>query len=81
MQEQEKYDHLLEMFNHKGWAEFQKEIVATLEAAEQSAVDDCQENDQWQFRRGEIFKLKQIAGYENFIKTVVDQMEEENAEV
>lgn len=65
------------MFNSKGWQLFNEEVKETLEDTIKSAPDACQDNDQWQFRRGEIFKLRQFAGYEDFTRACLAQLEEE----
>jgi hypothetical protein len=65
------------MFNSKGWEEFQKEIQVSLSDAVEGSADTCIENSQWQFRRGEIFKLRQIAGYEDYIRAVLAQIEDD----
>lgn len=80
-QEEKRLEALLEMFNSKGWKEFQLEVAENLKISVESAPDTCIDGDQWQFRRGEILKLKQFAGYEDFIRASLEVMENEDAQL
>lgn len=71
--EQEKqYEDLREMFNSEGWKVFIGEIEEKLKASVDTAPDTCINNDQWQFRKGEIFQLRQIANLETYIDAIME---------
>lgn len=73
---------LLEMFQSEGWKVLVKELEKELQMCKDSAADTCTTSDSWQFARGYMTKLKQMAGYEMFIKAVYEQeMEPSHADV
>jgi hypothetical protein len=62
------------MFDTDGWRIFQKEAEESLSTLVSNAPVECHTNDQWQLRRGEIQKLKQLVGFEEFTKEVYTQL-------
>ena len=65
---QEYYDNQFEMFNTQGWKDFEEDAVNALANATSSSDFDCTTNDEWQYRRGELSKIRALAGYQDFIK-------------
>jgi DNA-binding MurR/RpiR family transcriptional regulator len=65
------------MFSHPGWKEFQEEYKQLLSTAEDTAVDSCNTNEEWQIRRGVTVTLRQLTNYEEFIRQTLNQIEEE----
>jgi hypothetical protein len=80
-QEQIKFDNLREMFNTKGWKDFQEDLKEGLRVAVESAPESCLTAETWHFQRGSIAQLKSVLGYQNYIEAVEQQMEEEDASV
>jgi hypothetical protein len=75
-----EYEALLEMFDTEGWRIFQREAEDSLRVLTEQAPMDCITNEQWQLRRGEIQKLKQIAGFQQFTKESYDLLTNEPEE-
>lgn len=76
-QDKQDYSNLQEMFRSKGWKIFTEDLESQLDSAQKNAAMGCPTNDSWQLKRGEIFKIQQILGYENMVEAVVEQAEEE----
>lgn len=80
-EQEKKFNALREMFNSEGWKYFQEEVEESLKTSVETAPDSCGTEAEWQFRRGEIFKLRQIKGYQTYIEVSEQYMEEEDASV
>lgn len=71
-EDREFYDNYLTMFSTDGWKQFKEEYNILLDALVDGAVNDCDTNDKWMYRRGEITRLQQIVNFEEFVRAVVD---------
>ena len=61
------------MFNTQGWKDFQEDVKVELASSTNYSDLDCDTNDKWQYRRGQIAKLRALANYEVFIKTSYEE--------
>ena len=75
-QEEVRYKALTEMFNSKGWKEYQEDLELELKNAINTATDQCPDNSTWQMRRGLIDTLRRMRGYESWINIQMDAAEE-----
>ena len=71
---QDYYEDLTEMFATKGWQIFVDQHAGELDRLRDNAYLDCDSNDAWQERRGEIKKLITIVFYENLIRNNYDNV-------
>lgn len=78
--EQEEFDALADMFGSKGWKHFIQTAVDLEDALTKGAVDSASTNEQWQYLRGQLHQLRSILGYENYIRQVWKQQEEDAVE-
>ena len=69
---QKYYDNLFEMFNTEGWKQFQEDAQVELKTSTETADLVCTTNEVWQYRRGELSKLRQLVGFETFVKQSYD---------
>lgn len=67
------YDNYLTMFGTDGWKQFKDEFGGLLNSLIEGAVSDCDTNDKWMYRRGEVIRLQQVVNFEEFIRAVVDE--------
>ena len=74
-QEEVRYKVLMEMFNSKGWKEYQEDLESELANAIDTATDQCPTSDTWQMRRGMIDTLRRMRGYESWINIQMDAAE------
>ncbi len=75
----EMVDALTEMFGSYGWQLFMEEATKNLENI--NTLDGVQGEQTLGFRQGQIAMLRSVLGYEDIIRTAVDQQEEEAEEV
>lgn len=75
-QVQKQFEALFEMFSTEGWKIFQEEFKNQLDSFTENAPDVCTTNDQWQYIRGQIHKMRQIVGYQQFVEAQYEQFEE-----
>jgi len=66
---QDYYEDLIEMFATKGWKIFVEQHENELDRLESTAAAECENNDQWQTRRGEIKKCITVVNYEHLIRS------------
>lgn len=64
----EEYEVYVDLFESDGWKKFQESITGAEEQLTVGAFSNCVTNDQWQFVRGQLQQLKNIAAYEQYIK-------------
>lgn len=69
---QKYYDNQFEMFNTQGWVDFIEDANVELTNSTNYSDLDCDTNDKWQYRRGQIVKLRALVNYEEFIKSSYD---------
>lgn len=77
LEEKEKFENYFDLFLTKGWKQFAEYTEEVLKASVETAPDYCETNDQWQIRRGQIDILKQVVGFETFIRESHKYAEEE----
>lgn len=75
MTDEEYYEKLIELFSTEGWKMFQTEAKERLTSLIDAAPDVCTTNETWQYQRGCIATLRTIVGYENFIRSTMEQAE------
>lgn len=68
MTDEEYFECMIDMFSTKGWKVFVDEMKQNLDTLVDSAVFDCEDNNRWQYRRGEIVRLQQIINFENLVR-------------
>lgn len=78
MMEEKVFEQLNDMFQHEGWKHFVETATELRETLEKGAPDYAVTNDQWQYTRGKIHQLNLIVGYEQYIKAVWEQKENDN---
>lgn len=71
------YDDMLDMFATDGWREFIKDAQESFSHLEHNARSDCDTNDKWQYRRGELSKLEYVINFESFIRKAYDMRQED----
>ena len=76
--QQQELEILLDLFEHKGWKLFIEEKEDLLTSLKENAYIECDDNNAWQQRRGIIANLQSIVTYENAIKYVIEQGEEDD---
>ncbi|RKZ67676.1 MAG: hypothetical protein DRQ48_09465 [Gammaproteobacteria bacterium] len=74
---QEEYETYVDLFKTEGWKLFQESIVGAEEQLKNSSVDSAVTNDQWQFLRGQLTQLRNVAAFETFIKLTFEQSEKD----
>ena len=72
MQEKD-YEALCDMFTSEGWKLFMENITDLEQNVTQVAPDAADTNDKWQYARGKIHQLRNLMGFENFIKVSWEQ--------
>ena len=74
----EYYERLLDMFATKGWDEFVKDQRDAFAHLKNISHVDCDTNDKWQQRRGELFNIEKLINFELSIKNSYDNLEKES---
>ena len=77
----EYYDGMEELFATKGWKDHIEDLQGIQETYRKNAETDCNSNDEWQFRRGQLDILKYILGFESIIKEARIELESAADEV
>lgn len=75
---QQELETLLDLFEHDGWKIFIDEKEDLHKALKEQAYLECNTNDEWQQRRGMIATLDGIVSYENVVKFIIEQREQED---
>ncbi len=65
------YEDLLDLFQTDGWKAFIQDYQESMAALIENSSTDCDTNDKWQFRRGELSQLHNVVNFERYIRTVV----------
>ncbi len=65
------YEDLLDLFQTDGWKAFIQDYKESMDVLVQNSSADCDTNDKWQFRRGELSQLHNVVNFEDYIRTVV----------
>ena len=73
-------DHLLSTFGTDGWHLFSQDVVGLHQSLTASAAADCDTNDKWQIRRGQLQMLETILGYAPAAINESDSFDEVEAE-
>ena len=73
------YDNLLEMFSQEGWNDYIEDLNKMNKALIQNASIDCETNDQWQYRRGQLEILNYILNFESLANNALDTLESDVA--
>lgn len=77
-QDQKTMETLLDLFNHEGWTIFIDEQEVLSKYLKEHAYRECNSNDEWQQRRGALVNLDRILSYENTIKYVYDNQDNDD---
>lgn len=78
--EEKEYETLLDMFASEGWKLFIEGAKELEDAVVQNCVDIADTNEKWQYLRGEVHQLRRILGYEDYIRALWAQQEEDAAQ-
>jgi len=68
------YEDLLEMFQGKGWTSLKLDLDAMSKSMLQDSPINCDTNDKWQFRRGQLEILSYLTGYEDLMTNAFEQL-------
>jgi len=71
-------EKLSEMFNGEGWGLLQKDFELLLKVAQESSDTECETNDKWQFRRGNIQTLRYITNLAQITRNQLDELTDES---
>ena len=71
---QKYYEDLLTMFQTDGWKHLISDYTESLQSLQENSDYDCKTNDEWQFRRGEMQQLRNLIGFESFIRMSYEGM-------
>lgn len=63
------------MFSQEGWKHFQEELKQQCDLETENADTLYPTNDLWQFHRGRKEMMKQIISYEQYIRTLLEQID------
>ena len=74
---QKYYEDLLDMFQTDGWKQIMVDYGESLKSFQDNSDYDCQTNDEWQVRRGEMKQLRNLLGYESFIRSSYDGLKDD----
>jgi len=65
---------LWDLFNSEGWEILQKDNEMLLKAAIESADSECDTNEKWQFRRGNIQTLRYMTSLKAITRNQLDEI-------
>ena len=80
MEQKEKFEAYFDLFSTVGWKNFIEEIQTNLDVLVEGAVDQCEVSEAWHYRRGEINKLRQFVGFEDFTRRAFEYLENNEEE-
>ena len=63
-EQQDYYDKYFDLFAHPGWKQLQEELKEALSIIERTALYSKTDEKDFNFVRGEAFKLKQLINFE-----------------
>lgn len=66
------YESLVMMFQSEGWKNFMKEYQTVFDTTLQQAPYTALTNDQWQYDRGYMAALRNVLGFESYIKAILE---------
>ncbi len=64
---EKEHEDLVDMFASPGWKLFIKGATELEDTLVRVAPDAADTNDKWQFARGQIYQLRRIVGYEDYV--------------
>ena len=80
MDKQQELEAYLDLFLHPGWKQFIDAYTEILKNSKDQAHTTCLTGDQWQFQRGAVTQLEELVGFEQYIRAIAAQMEQEGLE-
>lgn len=81
LQEQQRQETLLSLFEHDGWKIVISELEENIEYLKNNAHYNCVTNDQWQYHKGQLIASENFAAFENIIRVGIDLEEQEDLDV
>lgn len=67
------YESLIDMFATEGWKNLIQDYQEAFESMTEYSDYDCETNDKWQYRRGELQQMRNILHYEDMVKAAYDE--------
>lgn len=77
---EEEFNKYVEMFETDGWKLFKEQVVDAKQSLTVAAPTACDTNEKWQFARGQIQELGNIAAYEDYIHVAFENQLKNQAE-
>lgn len=75
---QKYYDDYFTLFQADGWKQLMDEYGESLKILQENADYDCKTNDEWQEHRGMIKQLRNLLGFEAYIKSSYERITDDS---
>lgn len=77
---EEEFNKYVEMFETDGWKMFKQQVIDAKQSLIEMAPTGCDTNDKWQYVRGQIQELGNIAAFEDYIHVSFENQLKNQAE-
>lgn len=77
---EEEFNKYVEMFETDGWKLFKEQVIDAKQSLSAAAFTACDTNEKWQFARGQVQELGNIAAYEDYIHVAYQSQLDNRAE-